>query len=200
MIVLGLTGSIGMGKSTTSDMFRALGVPVNDADANVHALYAGAAVPLIEAQFPGTTKDGVVDRSALSRQLAEHPGRFAELEAIVHPLVRLMEEAFLARHRAAGTPLVVLDIPLLFETGAQARVDRVLVVTCDPKIQAERVLKRQGMTAEKFALILQRQMPDSDKRAKADELIDTGHGIEAARNDVAAIVARLTDGDRAKGP
>lgn len=192
MIVLGLTGSIGMGKSTTADMFRALGVPVNDADANVHALYAGAAVEPIEQQFPGTTRHGVVDRATLSRKLAENPARFAALEAIVHPLVRDMEQEFLARHRALKSPLVVLDIPLLFETGGQNRVDRIAVVTCDPQIQAERVLKRPGMTPEKFALILQRQMPDAEKRAKADELIDTGHGLDAARAKVADIVARLT--------
>ncbi|KQS71973.1 dephospho-CoA kinase [Rhizobium sp. Leaf371] len=192
MIVLGLTGSIGMGKSTTADMFKALGVPVNDADAVVHDLYRGQAVGPIEAAFPGSTKDGAVDRAALSAALARHPDGFKTLEAIVHPLVRAREWAFLKREKEAGTPLVVLDIPLLFETGGAARVDAVAVVSCDADIQRDRVLARPGMTPEKFALILSRQMPDHEKRARANYVIDTGHGLEVARQRVEEIVSDLT--------
>lgn len=197
MIVLGLTGSIGMGKSTTARMFADLGVPVNDADAVVHALYEGEAVAPIEAAFPGSTKAGVVDRKELSRQLNEDPALFKTLEAIVHPLVRAREQEFLARHRDAGAPFVVLDIPLLFETGGEARVDAVVVVTCDPDIQKERVMKRPGMTEEKFALLLSRQVPDVQKRAKADYIIDTGKGLDSARQDVEAIARTLSS---QKGP
>lgn len=196
MIILGLTGSIGMGKSTTAAMFAEMGVPVNDADAVVHALYQDEAVAPIEAAFPGTAKAGGVDRVELSRQLSNDPALFKTLEAIVHPLVREKERAFLDLHRAAGAPLVVLDIPLLFETKGESRVDAVAVVTCDPEIQRERVLKRPGMTEEKFALILSRQVPDQEKRAKADYIIDTGHGLDSARDQVAAIVQRLTSQKR----
>ena len=196
MIILGLTGSIGMGKSTTASMFSDMGVPVNDADAVVHALYQDEAVAPIEAAFPGTAVAGSVDRVELSRQLANDPSLFKVLEAIVHPLVRDKERVFLDHHRAAGAPLVVLDIPLLFETKGDNRVDAVAVVTCDPEIQKERVLKRPGMTEEKFALILSRQVPDREKRAKADYIIDTGHGLDSARDQVAAIVQRLTSQKR----
>ncbi|WP_428426783.1 dephospho-CoA kinase [Pararhizobium sp.] len=196
MIILGLTGSIGMGKSTTAAMFAEMGVPVNDADAVVHALYQDEAVAPIEAAFPGTVVAGSVDRVELSRQLANDPSIFKVLEAIVHPLVRDKERVFLDHHRAAGAPLVVLDIPLLFETKGENRVDAVAVVTCDPEIQRERVLKRPGMTEEKFALILSRQVPDREKRAKADYIIDTGHGLDSARDQVAAIVQRLTSQKR----
>jgi dephospho-CoA kinase len=196
MIILGLTGSIGMGKSTTAAMFAEMGVPVNDSDAVVHALYQGEAAAPIEAAFPGTAKVDGVDRAELSRQLANDPALFKTLEAIVHPLVREKERAFLNHHRAAGAPLVVLDIPLLFETNGESRVDAVAVVTCDPEIQKERVLKRPGMTEEKFALILSRQVPDGEKRAKADYIIDTGHGLDSARDQVAAIVQRLTSQKR----
>ena len=196
MIILGLTGSIGMGKSTTAAMFAEMGVPVNDADAVVHALYQGEAVAPIEAAFPGTTKAGSVDRAELSRQLATDPSLFKSLEAIVHPLVREKERAFLDRHRSLNASLVVLDIPLLYETKGESRVDAVAVVTCDPEIQRERVLKRPGMTEEKFALILSRQVPDREKRAKADYIIDTGHGLDSARDQVAAIVQRLTSQKR----
>jgi len=196
MIILGLTGSIGMGKSTTATMFADIGVPVNDADAVVHALYQGEAVAPIEAAFPGAAKAGSIDRAELSRQLANDPALFKTLEAIVHPLVREKERAFLDHHRAAGSPLVLLDIPLLFETKGESRVDAVAVVTCDPEIQRERVLKRPGMTEEKFALILSRQIPDQEKRAKADYIIDTGHGLDSARDQVAAIVQGLTSQKR----
>lgn len=196
MIVLGLTGSIGMGKSTTAAMFADIGVPVNDADAVVHSLYLSEAVAPIEAAFPGATKDGAVDRSELSRQLAENPALFARLEAIVHPLVREREKVFLQRHRANGASLVVLDIPLLFETKAENRVDAIAVVSCDAQTQKARVMRRPGMTAEKFALILSRQVPDHEKRAKADYIIDTGHGLDSARQQVSAIVHRLTSQKR----
>ncbi len=192
MIVLGLTGSIGMGKSTTAGMFTALGVPVNDADAVVHELYRGEAVTPIETAFPGSTTNGLVDRAALSEALAKHPEGFKTLEAIVHPLVREKERAFLDRERGAGAPLVVLDIPLLYETGGEGRVDAVAVVTCDAAIQRARVLSRPGMTPEKFALILSRQMPDEEKRARANYVIDTGHGLDAARQRVEEIVSALT--------
>ncbi|CAN7304278.1 dephospho-CoA kinase [Pararhizobium sp. LjRoot255] len=192
MIILGLTGSIGMGKSTAAQMFADLGVPVNDADAVVHALYRGEAVAPIEAVFPGATVAGVVDRKELSRQLSENPALFKTLEAIVHPLVRKAERAFLARHRAEKSPLVLLDIPLLFETKAENRVDAVVVVTCDPATQRDRVMKRPGMTEEKFALILSRQVPDAQKRAKADYIIDTSGEFDSTRAQVAAIVRHVT--------
>ena len=197
MIILGLTGSIGMGKSTAAQMFADLGVPVNDADAVVHSLYQGEAVAPIEAAFPGAAAAGAVDRKELSRQLAENPALFKKLEAIVHPLVRRAEREFLARQRAKKSPLVLLDIPLLFETKAEGRVDAVVVVTCDPKIQQERVMKRPGMTEEKFALILSRQVPDAEKRAKADYIIDTSGEFDSTRAQVAAIVRQVTS---QKGP
>ena len=192
MIVLGLTGSIGTGKSTTSAMFRDLGVPVHDADATVHDLYGKEAVGPVAARFPEALKGGAIDRKALSAVLAGSPERFRELEEIVHPLVRAREIAFLEMARQAGAALVVLDVPLLFESGGEARVDKVVVVTCDPEIQRQRVLARPGMTEEKFALILSRQMPDAEKRRRADFLIDTGKGLEAARKQVEEIIATLT--------
>lgn len=191
MLILGLTGSIGTGKSTTAKMFAELGVPVNDADRVVHELYAGEAAPLIEAAFPGSTLNGRVDRGRLAATLIDHPERFAELEAIVHPLVRGKEKAFLETHRQNGAPAVLLDIPLLFETGGQDRVDHAVVVTCSPELQAERVLARPGMTEEKFKSILARQLPDAEKRKRADFLVETDHGIEAARKQVAAILHQL---------
>lgn len=191
MIILGLTGSIGMGKSTTAEMFAELGIPVNDSDAVVHDLYKGDAVGPIDEAFPGVISNGEVDRAKLSALLAENPTRFKDLEAIIHPLVRDREKAFIDRHRALATPLVLLDIPLLYETGGQSRVDAVAVVTADPEIQRDRVLKRPGMTPKKFALIQSRQMPDAQKRAKADYIIDTGHGLDSARAQVKALVNRL---------
>ena len=193
MIVLGLTGSIGMGKSTTAAMFAGLGVPVHDADAKVHDLYRTDAVAPVAALFPEALADGVIDRKTLSAALARTPERFGELEAVIHPLVRAREKAFLDAQRRSGSPLVLLDIPLLFETGGAARVDKVVVVTCDPEIQRARVLARPGMTEEKFQLILSRQMPDAEKRRRADFLIDTGKGLEAARKQVEEIVEKLTE-------
>lgn len=194
MIVLGLTGSIGMGKSTTAKMFSEAGVPVHDSDEAVHRLYAGKAAPLVEAAFPGTVSDGVVDRVALSRHVLGNPEALRKLEAIIHPLVRADAEAFLARHRQQNAPLAVLDIPLLFETGGRNRVDKVVVVTAQADIQRDRVLSRPGMTEEKFAAILGKQVPDAEKRSKADFIIDTGQGIEPARQAVSRIIAELTGG------
>lgn len=186
--VLGLTGSIGMGKSATAAMFREAGVPVHDADAAVHALYRGAAVPLIEAAFPGTTLDGAVDREALGKVVFGDPGALARLEAIVHPLVRKAEETFLRDATARGAPLAVLDIPLLFETGGEARCDAVVVVSAPEAVQKARVLARPGMTEERLAAILAKQWPDSRKRAAADAVIDTSQGFDVARQQVAALI------------
>jgi len=191
MLLLGLTGSIGTGKSTTAKMFAAQGIPVNDADQVVHELYAGEAVPLIEAAFPGTTADGKVDRALLARQLIDNPEGFKRLEAIVHPLVRQKEVAFLEQERAKGTPAVLLDIPLLYETGGEKRLDKGIVVTCSPETQAERVLARPGMTEEKFKSILARQVPDAEKRQRADFIVDTEQGMEAARAQVRDILTEL---------
>ena len=191
MIRIGLTGSIGMGKSTTAKLFADAGVPVHDADAAVHDLYRGEAVPLVEAAFPGTTRDGIVDRVALGKQLSSEPTGFKRLEAIVHPLVRARERAFLEQQKAGGADLVVLDIPLLFESGGAQRVDKIVVVSSDPQIQRHRVLARADMTEEKFNLILSRQMPDAEKRARADYVVNTGDGIETARKQVDEIIADL---------
>jgi dephospho-CoA kinase len=191
MIVLGLTGSIGMGKSTTARMFSEAGIPVHDSDEAVHRLYAGAAAPLVESAFPGTTRNGEVDRSELSTRVLDNPEALRKLEAIVHPLVRADADAFLAKHREAGATLAVLDIPLLFETGGRARVDKVAVVTAAPAIQRQRVLSRLGMTEDKFRAILSKQVPDAEKRRLADYVIDTGHGMKSARRAIAAIIAEL---------
>ncbi|MBB4066857.1 dephospho-CoA kinase [Gellertiella hungarica] len=194
MILLGLTGSIGMGKSTTARLFAEAGVPVNDADQVVHELYRGEAVRPVEAAFPGSVQDGAVDRQILSRMLAENPAHFRTLEAIVHPLVQERERRFVEENRKAGAALVVLDIPLLFEVGGEGRVDRIAVVSCSADEQRRRVLARPGMTPEKFELILSRQMPDAEKRKRADYVIDTGEGIEHARRQVLDIIAELKTG------
>lgn len=197
MIILGLTGSIGMGKSTTAAMFREEDVPVHDSDEAVHRIYAGAAAPLIEAAFPGTVVDGVVDRQLLAQKVLGKPEELRRLEGIIHPLVRKDADAFLEGARAKGEKLALLDIPLLFETGGTGRVDRIVVVTAPPEIQRERVLRRPGMTEEKFAAILARQVPDEEKRRQADYVIDTSLGMEAARQHVREIVSELrgeTDG------
>lgn len=193
MIVLGLTGSIGMGKSTTAKMFMDEGVPVHDADETVHRLYSGRAAPLIEARFPGVVVDGVVDREKLSKAVIGQPEALRDLEKIVHPLVHADADAFLARHRAAGAPLAVLDIPLLFEGGGRERVDQVVVVTASAQEQRRRVLARPGMSEEKFNAILARQVPDAQKRAQADHIIDTDQGMDAARAAVKALIASLTE-------
>jgi dephospho-CoA kinase len=199
MIVLGLTGSIGMGKSTTAKMFAEAGVPVHDSDETVHRLYAGKAAPLVEAAFPGTTLSGSVDRTKLAERVLGDAAALKRLEAIIHPLVRADADAFLARNRAAGAPLVVLDVPLLFETGGRGRVDKVVVVTASAEIQRARVLARPGMTEEKLASILARQVPDAEKREAADFVIDTGQGFDAARRVVHAIVTELV-GDKVGRP
>ena len=180
--VLGLTGSIGMGKSATADLFRRLGVPVHDADATVHGLYRGRAAPLIEKAFPGTVADGAVDRAKLGAAVLDDPDALKQLEAIVHPLVREEEEAFLKRVSAGWRPVAVLDIPLLFETGGETRCDAVLVVTAPAAVQRERVLARPGMTEEQFHAILAKQMPDAEKRRRAHFLVDTGRGFASAES------------------
>lgn len=189
--VLGLTGGIGMGKSTASKMFAARGVPVWDADGAVHALYqpGGPAVARIEAAFPGTTGPEGVDRASLRAALADDPAAFARLNSIVHPLVAADRSAFLERHRAA--PLVVLDIPLLFETGADAAMDAVAVVSTDEPTRRARVLNRPGMTEEMLDLILSKQMPDREKRARADWIIpsDSLEGADAAITTICAAIA-----------
>lgn len=186
--VLGLTGSIGMGKSTTADFFRKAGVPVHDSDAVVHVLYAGRAAPLVEAAFPGVTVDGVVDRKRLGARVLGDAEAMRRLEAIVHPLVREEEEAFLAKARGDGTPLVVLDIPLLYETGAEGRCDAVVVVSAPPEIQRARVLARPGMTEEQFERIHVKQMPDAEKRRRADFIVDSSRGLDEAEAQVRDII------------
>ncbi|MCW0981835.1 dephospho-CoA kinase [Agrobacterium sp. BT-220-3] len=194
MIVIGLTGSIGMGKTKTAKLFAEEGVPVLDSDEVVHALYRAEAVGSIETAFPGTTASGAVDRQKLGEVLRENPANFGKLEAIVHPLVRQKQEAFLAKAREEARQFALLDIPLLFETGAEERVDKIVVVSCAPDIQRERVLSRPGMTEEKFEMILARQMPDAEKRQRADFVIDTGNGVEAARDQVRGILQKLAAG------
>lgn len=193
MRIVGLTGSIGMGKSTTAAMFAEAGIPVHDADATVHRLYSGRAAPLIEAAFPGTVVGGTVDRERLGKAVIGNGDAMKALEAIVHPLVREEETAFLDKAREQGAPFVILDIPLLFETGGEKRVDAVIVVSADADIQRRRVLERPGMTDEKFEAILARQVPDSEKRKRADFIIDTGHGLDAARAQVQDVVAALSE-------
>ncbi|MHC1547378.1 dephospho-CoA kinase [Phyllobacterium sp. K27] len=194
MIVLGLTGSIGMGKSTTAQMFLDAGIPVYSADDTVHRLYRGEAAPLIEQAFPGTTKDGEeVDRVKLSTAVMGKPEALQRLENIVHPLVRNEELRFRQEAKESGAKLVLLDIPLLFETGAEKRVDKVLVVTAPEQVQRERVLAREGMTADKLDAILARQVPDAEKRNRADFIIDTSQGLVAARAEVKKIIHSLVD-------
>ena len=190
MIVLGLTGSIGMGKSTTAAMFAEEGALVWDADAAVHDLYAwgGAAVRAVEAAFPGVTGPDGVDRGKLAEALREDVDGYARLEAIVHPLVREHRADLMAEAREAGARLLVLDIPLLMETGGDAEVDAVVVVTAPAEVQRERVLSRPGMTPERFAEILARQTPDGEKRARADFIIESHKGLDHARDQVRSVV------------
>lgn len=189
--ILGLTGSIGMGKSTTSGLFRERGVPVHDADAAVHGLYRGRAIAPMGEAFPGVVRDGAVDRALLSAAVLGKPEALARLEAIIHPLVRAEEEAFLMRCRQAGAGVAVLDVPLLLETGGQGRCDAVLVVTAPTEVQKARVMARPGMTEDKFAAILARQMPDAEKRRRAHFLVDSGQGLMAARRQVGSILRLL---------
>jgi dephospho-CoA kinase len=192
MIVVGLTGSVGMGKTTTARMFADAGVPVFDADAAVHRLYEGEAAAAIERAFPGTTAAGRVDRNKLAGRVVGDKEALARLEAIVHPLVREAEEAFLADAEKQGAPIAVLDIPLLLEGGGQRRVDAVVVVSAPADTQRARVLERPGMTAEKLDHLLARQMSDSQKRAQADFVVDTGMGLEPARQQVHNILEALS--------
>jgi dephospho-CoA kinase len=189
--VLGLTGSIGMGKSTTAALFLARGVPLHDADATVHRLHRGRAAGPIEAAFPGTVVDGVVDRARLGAAVLGKPEALSRLEAIIHPLVREEEEAFVARCRGEGAGLAVIDVPLLLETGGQSRCDAVLVVTAPAEVQRARVLARPGMSAEKLDAILSRQMPDAEKRRRAHFLVDTSRGLVAAKRQVGSILRAL---------
>ena len=189
--ILGLTGSIGMGKSTTAELLRQAGIPVHDADVTVHELYRGAAVRPIEQAFPGTTSGGTVDRAKLADAVLGRPDALKRLEDLVHPLVRQAEQDFIARMRAAGQPLVVLDIPLLLETRGEARCDAVLVVSAPASVQRERVLARPDMTPEKLDKILARQMPDAEKRRRAHFIVDTSQGIVSARRALGSILTAL---------
>jgi dephospho-CoA kinase len=189
MVILGLTGSIGMGKSATANLFRARGVPVHDSDAAVHALYAGEAAPLIEAAFPGTVHQGVVDRAALRNAVLGDEAALQRLETIVHPLVARDRDNFLRKAAQDHQPIVVLDIPLLFEIGGESLVDAVVVVTAPESVQKSRVLARPGMTAQIFAAIVAKQIPDAEKRARAHFIIDTSRGFEAAGQQVDSILA-----------
>ena len=181
MIILGLTGSIGMGKSTTAKLFAEAGIPVYDADATVHMLYEGEAVPVIEAAFPGTTAEGKVDRARLSARVVHDPAAIKQLEQIVHPMLGASRQKFLHEAEQSGAPVAVVDVPLLFETGGEKRVDAVVVVTTTPEIQRQRVLARDNMTGEMLDAILARQLPDAEKRKRADFVVDTSHGLDPVR-------------------
>ena len=188
MIVLGLTGSIGMGKSTTASLFAEAGVPVYDADAAVHRLYEGEAVPAIEAAFPGTTANGKVDRVRLSARVVNDSDAMRKLEAIVHPMLGASRQAFLHDAERSGAPVAVIDIPLLFETGGEKRVDAVVVVTTTPEVQRARILARPNMTEEKLQAILARQLPDDEKRKRAHFVVDTSHGLDPVRGRIRDIL------------
>jgi len=191
MLVIGLTGSIGMGKSTAAARFRELGIAVCDADAEVHKLYEGKAVAPIEAAFPGSTANGKVDRQKLGQALIADPSRFARLETIVHPMVKEAERQFLRAEAARGASMAVLEIPLLLEGGGHGRVDVVVVVSAPPEMQRQRVLARPGMSLEKLEQILARQLHDSEKRARADFIVDTGGSIAESAAQVDKIVESL---------
>lgn len=191
MRILGLTGSIGMGKSTTAKLFAEAGVPVYDADAAVHQLYEGEAAPAIEAAFPGITANGKVDRSKLSARVVHDPAAIKQLEQIVHPMLGASRQKFFADAEAAKAPVVVLDIPLLFETGGEKRVDAVVVVSTSPEIQRERVLARGTMDEAKLDAIIAKQTPDAEKRKRADFVVDTSHGLEPVRAQITHILAEV---------
>jgi dephospho-CoA kinase len=188
MIVLGLTGSIGMGKSTTAKLFAEAGVPVYDADATVHKIYEGEAAPAIEAAFPGTTMDGRVDRTKLSAQVVHDPAAMKRLEQVVHPMLSAYHRKFLADAESAGAPVAVVDVPLLYETGGEKRVDAVVVVTTNPELQRKRILARDNMTTEKLDAILARQLPDAQKRQRADFVVDTSDGLDPVRARIREIL------------
>ena len=181
MLILGLTGSIGMGKSTTAKLFAEAGVPVYDADATVHKIYQGEAAPAIEAAFPGTTVDGKVDRARLSAKVVHDPAAIRQLEQIVHPMLRAYHQKFLDDAERSGAPVAVVDVPLLFETGGEKRVDAVVVVTTSPENQQMRILARGTMSTEALESLLARQMPDQEKRKRADFVVDTSHGLDPVR-------------------
>jgi dephospho-CoA kinase len=191
MRILGLTGSIGMGKSTTAKLFAEAGVPVYDADAAVHQLYEGEAAPAIEAAFPGTTVNGKVDRPRLSARVVHDPAAIKQLEQIVHPMLGASRQKFFAEAEAAKAPVVVLDIPLLFETGGEKRVDAVVVVSTSPELQRERVLARGTMDEAKLDAIIAKQTPDAEKRKRADFVVDTSHGLEPVRAQIAHILGEV---------
>jgi dephospho-CoA kinase len=191
MRVLGLTGSIGMGKSTTARLFAEAGVPVYDADATVHRVYEGEAAAVIEAAFPGTTVDGRVDRARLSAKVVHDPLAIKRLEQIVHPMVRAYHQRFLDEAERAGAPVAVVDIPLLFETGGDQRVDAVVVVTTSPELQRERILARGTMTSETLDALLAKQMPDAEKRRRADFVVDTSHGLDPVRARIRDILDQV---------
>lgn len=191
MRILGLTGSIGMGKSTTAKLFAEAGVPVYDADAAVHQLYEGEAAPAIEAAFPGTTANGKVDRTKLSARVLHDAAAIKQLEQIVHPMLGASRQKFFADAEAAKAPVVVLDIPLLFETGGEKRVDAVVVVSTSPEIQRERVLARGTMDEAKLDAIIAKQTPDAEKRRRADFVVDTSHGLEPVRAQITHILAEV---------
>ena len=189
MIILGLTGSIGMGKSTTAKLFAEAGVPVYDADATVHRLYEGEAAPAIEAAFPGATVNGKVDRARLSAQVVHDPAAIKRLEAIVHPMLGASRQKFLDEAERSGAPVAVVDVPLLYETGGEKRVDAVVVVTTTPENQRQRILARDNMSEEKLDAILARQLPDAEKRKRADFVVDTSHGLDPVRARIRDILA-----------
>jgi dephospho-CoA kinase len=191
MRILGLTGSIGMGKSTTAKLFTEAGVPVYDADAAVHKIYEGEAAPAIEAAFPGTTVDGKVDRAKLSAKVVHDPAAIKQLEQIVHPMLGASRKKFLDEAERAGAPVVVMDIPLLYETGGEKRVDAVVVVSTDAASQRERILARGTMTNEALDAILARQLPDAEKRKRADFVVDTSHGLDPVRTAISDILAEV---------
>ena len=191
MLIIGLTGSIGMGKSTTLQMFAEAGVPVYDADAAVHAVYSSTAVPLVEAAFPGTTADGKVDRQKLSQRVLGNPEALKKLEQIVHPLLGAHRQKFLEDAEKAGAPIVLMDVPLLFETGGEKRMDAVIVVSAPAELQRQRVLARENMSQDKLDAILKRQMPDAEKRKRADFVVDTSRGLEPVRAEVKDILAKV---------
>jgi dephospho-CoA kinase len=191
MLILGLTGSIGMGKSTTAKLFAEAGVPVYDADATVHKIYQGEAASAIEAAFPGTTADGKVDRNKLSSRVVHDPAAMKQLEQIVHPMLRAHHQEFLDDAERSGAAVAVVDIPLLFETGGEKRVDAVLVVTASPELQRERILARDNMTGEKLDAILARQLPDAEKRERADFVVDTSHGLDPVRAQIRDILREV---------
>ncbi|HVV41907.1 MAG TPA: dephospho-CoA kinase [Nitrobacter sp.] len=191
MLILGLTGSIGMGKSTTAKLFAEAGVPVYDADATVHKIYEGEAAPAIEAAFPGTTVDGKVDRARLSARVVHDPAAMKRLEQIVHPMLRDHHQKFLDDAERSGAAVAVVDIPLLFETGGEQRVDAVVVVSTGADVQRARILARGNMTPEKLDAILARQLPDAEKRKRADFVVDTSHGLEPVRDRIREILAQV---------